>query len=486
MRKIISAMLILMLTVSNITWVTYAENEASPSPAATESSNRKKTKPTPTPSPKPIAEKKEEKTEVKKEEKVSDKESEKEQAQSNTPDVMSEAAILYESGTGKVIYEKNPDKKMYPASTTKIMTAYLALLHLDLNTELTASKEAVSIPYDSSKMALVEGETLKVSDLLKALLIQSANDAANVLAEGVSGSVSEFVKLMNKTAKDLGMKNTNFVNTHGYHDDKHYTTPRDMVKITEKAMENDIFAEIVSLQRVEIAPTNKCPDARVYVTRNMLIFRGAPIEYKYSYATGVKTGRTSKAGSCLVASASRNGMNLISVCFKAPYESLYRVYTDTRNLFLYANELYRIKTVLAADELASVCKVKWSSGRSDLILKSERDIKALLPKSTYNEELISSEININEDITAPISKGDVLGNVKYYYDGELVAESDLYATRSIKRSYIKQVFSYVLSIWFLIPFGLIVALIIRKKIIETRRKRKIRRARVNAARRRMH
>ncbi len=488
MKKILSAILILMLTVSNITPAVFAENELKPEATASatvQNSNRKKTKETPAPSPSPKALKQDEKVEEKKEEKAEKTTDIKtEEKSDNSPEVVSEAAFLIESGTKKVIYEKNADKRMYPASTTKIMTAYLVLKHLDLNTELTASKEAVSIPLDSSKMALSEGETLTVSNLLKALLIQSANDAANVLAEGVSGSIKEFVVLMNKTAKKLGMNNTNFVNPHGYHDDKHYTTARDMAIITEKALENDIFAEIVSLQRIEIPPTNKFEETRLYATRNMLISRGAPIEYKYSYATGVKTGRTSKAGSCLVASAERNGMELISVCFKAPAESMYRVYTDTRNLFLYANETYRLKTVLKGDELASVCKVKWSFGRSDLILKSNKDIKALLPKATYNEELITSEIHINEDITAPVKEGDVLGTAKYFYDGELVAESNLYSTRNIKRNYIKQFFSYILSLWFLTAFGLIVALIIVKRVKQIQRAKRLRRAKMNSIRRR--
>ena len=154
------------------------------------------------------------------------------------PEIVAEAAFLINPSTGTILFEKNADAKMYPASTTKILTAYIALSKLDLNAPLTASTTAVDIDKDGSNMGLITGEVLTARQLIDSLIIHSANDAANVLAEAVSGSVSDFVNLMNQTAAEIGMKNTHFENPHGYHHDNHYPTARDMAILASKAMEN--------------------------------------------------------------------------------------------------------------------------------------------------------------------------------------------------------------------------------------------------------
>lgn len=399
----------------------------------------------------------------------------KTEEKSDEPEVYAEAALLVNPDTGKVIYEKNADKKMYPASTTKIMTAYLVLNSLDLNAEITASETAVDIERDGSNMGLKAGEILTVENLLNALLIQSANDAANVLAEAVSGSIPEFINLMNKTAKEIGMNNTNFVSAHGYHDDNHYTTAKDMAIIAAKAMENPTFAKIVSLRYIEIPPTNLHENPRKFYSRNALTDKRIEAAVQYSYTTGIKTGRTEKAGQCFVGSATRNGIDLISVVFNAPIDSPNRSFIDTKNMFEYAYSRYRIKTVLKGDELASTCDVKWALGKSHLVLKSGKDVQTLLPKNNYNAELLTSKIAINEEIVAPIKKGDELGSITYYYDGEEVVVAKLCADRNVSRSYVKQVFSYLLHPIVLIILGLIVVIILLRRRKEMRRRAKIRR-----------
>jgi len=371
---------------------------------------------------------------------------------------------------------------MYPASTTKIMTAYLALNHLNLTDELTASKTAVDIASDSSKMGLSAGEILTAETLLYTLMIQSANDAANVLAEAVSGSIAEFIDLMNQTAKELGMKNTHFSNTHGYHDDNHYTTAYDMAQIAQKAMENPIFAKIVATKSIQIPPTNKYNKERIFSTRNSLINNRSNLPLQYSYANGIKTGYTDKAGQCLVGSAHRNGMDLISVVFHAPKNSPDRAFVDTKNLFLYANTMYSIKTVLTADALASTCHVKWASGKSHMVLKTMQDVKALLPRNNYNEALLTSEITIYDNITAPIKEGDKLGEIKYFYDQQEVASASLFASRDVSRNYLKQFFSYVLSIWFLLFLGVIVLIILLLRRKEKKRIARLRQIRKKQSR----
>lgn len=490
MHKILSTTLIFIFLVSNFPFVIHAEeNQANAQTqiddGSSEKSNRKKTAES-------IAEdlekekNKETASSEKKEETNKNNSVEKNETNNTSsesgPDIQSEAAILVNSNTGRILYEKDVHKRMYPASTTKIMTAYLALNHLDLTGEITASQTAVDIALDSSSMGLLAGEILTAETLLYALMVQSANDAANVLAEAVSGSISEFVHLMNQTASELGMENTHFSNPHGYHDDNHYTTAYDMALIAQKAMENPTFAKIVATRSITIPPTNKYKKERIFSTRNSLINNRSSMPLQYSYANGIKTGYTDKAGQCLVGSAQRNGMDLISVVFQAPKNSQDRSFVDTKNLFLYANTMYRIKTVLKADDLASTCDIKWAFGKSHMILKTMEDVKALLPRDNYDETLLKSEITIYEDITAPVKEGEKLGELKYFYDGQEVASASLFASRDVSRNYLKQVLSYILSIWFLIILGVIVLVILLQRRKEKRRIARIRQMRKKQSR----
>lgn len=386
------------------------------------------------------------------------------------PDVKAEAAFLICPSTKKIIYEKNADARMYPASTTKVMTAYLALTHLDLNKECVASAKAVDIDRDGSNMGISQGEILTVRQLIDSLVIHSANDAANVLAEEISGSIEEFVNLMNSTAKELGMNNTHFENPHGYHAENHYTTARDMAIIACKAMENETFVEMVGMRKLTIPKTNKYHTERVFSTRNALINPYSDITLQYRFATGIKTGHTSNAGYCFVGSATKNDMDLISVVFKST--SYNRAFIDTKNLFEHAYKTYRTRTVIKGDELASTCKVRWAWGKDHLVLKTNKDVKTTLPRDTYSEELLKSEITIEEKITAPIKEGEELGTVRFFYDGELVAESPLYASRSVSRNYLKQLFSILLNGWFLTAFGFIVVMVFVSKFKESNKKRR--------------
>jgi len=482
MQKFLSAILILMLTFSGIHTTTFAVNNtetAKNTEESTAKSNRKKTE-----EDIKKAKEAETKTEKKQDEKTT-KESEtkgdsaKDETKSDNtlsegPEIQSEAAILVNSNTGKILFEKNSHKRMFPASTTKIMTAYLALSRLDLSSEITVSKTAIDIPSDSSQMGLLTGEKLTAETLLYSLMIQSANDAANVLAESVSGSIPAFVDLMNETASELGMSNTHYVNPHGYHDENHYTTAHDMAIIAQKAMEIPKFAEIVSTTSLKIPPTNKYKEERIFSTRNWLINKRASLSYQYAFANGIKTGHTQAAGYCLVGSAERSGMSLITVVFKAPENNHERVYTDTKNMFEYAYKNYRIRTVLKADDLASTCNVKWARGKSHLVLNANKDVKTLLPRDEYIPELLTSEINVYDNIVAPIEEGQELGEIKYYYDKQEVAVAKLYAANGVSKSYIKQFFSYLLSLPFLIVLGIIVAYILTMRFKAMRRAARVR------------
>lgn len=389
------------------------------------------------------------------------------------PEIKAQSAILINPSTNTVLYEKNPDTKMYPASTTKIMTAYLALIKIDdLDKILTASATAVNIDRDGSNMGLSEGETLSARLLLQSLMIHSANDAANVLAEEVSGSIEEFVKLMNSTAKKLGMKNTHFCNPHGYHDDNHYTTARDMSILAKHAMANETFAEMSAMTSLTIAPTNKYKTERIFRTRNAMMNKYSDYSIQYRFANGIKTGHTSDAGYCFVGSAIKNDLDLIAVVFNSPNYN--QSFIDTKALFEYAYANHRMRIVIKGDEIASTCKVRWAFGKDHLVLVTKKDVKALLPRDTYTAELLKSEFLLDKKITAPIKEGDILGKAKFYYDGELVAESDLYSSRSVSRNVLKQFLSYVLNIWFIVALGIFVLIILIKKFNHKPRKKKYR------------
>lgn len=482
MKKYILMLCAFLIAVSCFLGVS-AEPTESPAAAQTEQSgnpNRKKTeeaeaKPTkaPEPSSKPATEADTEDASSESDETDEDEEEEDDLYLPNgLPNVYGHAAIVMNANTGTVIFEKNSHDKVYPASTTKIMTALLAIENLDMDKKVTASKAAVSIAPDSSKMDLVEGEILTVRELLLALMLHSANDAANALAEEVSGSIGSFVTLMNERAREIGMENTNFMNPHGYHDKDHYTTAYDMVLLGKEAMENEVFQEISLTQRMTIPPTNKTEKERKYWTRNYLISHNSNPDIRYVYGTGIKTGSTSDAGQCFVGSAKLGSMVLISAIFRSPQDNPNRVFIDTKSMFKYGFNNYRVRTVQKGEELASTCNVKFARGKSNLVLKTNEDIVALLPSADYFADNLRSEINIAENIVAPIKEGDVLGEIIFLYGEDEVARSPLYASRDVGKSLVKQFFSYIFNIWFILIFGVIVVVILlRRRKVRTREAR---------------
>ena len=207
------------------------------------------------------------------------------------------SAILIAEDTGEVIFEKNADEIRYPASTTKILTVLLGILMVDdVYTYVTVSDTAVDVPADSSTMHLKAGEEIRFIDVLYGTMLLSGNDGANVIAETVSGSVPEFVNLMNSTAQIYGCTNTHFVNPHGYHDDNHYSTARDLAVIAQAAMQNDLFREIAAATTWSIPKTNM-QRARTITTKSEYMLPGTdekPNKYYYPYAIGIKTGSHSR------------------------------------------------------------------------------------------------------------------------------------------------------------------------------------------------
>ena len=258
--------------------------------------------------------------------------------------IQSEAVVLMDALSGTVLYEKNADEILYPASITKIMTVYLALTHGSADQLLTASASAIdSIDRQSSHIWLDYDEQLTLQDACYAAMMASANDASNVLAEAIGGSQQQFADMMNQAAAEAGTRSTHFANAHGLPDPDHYTTAYDMAMITRMALENEAFREVFGAVTYEMAPTNKQAEVRYFASGNEMLKKG---EYYYEYATGGKIGWTQDAGYTMVTTAEKDGITLIAVVMKAP--STKSRYVDTQTLFDYGFSHYKQITVPAS------------------------------------------------------------------------------------------------------------------------------------------
>lgn len=348
------------------------------------------------------------------------------------PMVEAKAAVLINALTGEILYDKNMNQKMYPASTTKIMTALLVLENLDVSSTVTIDKETALT--GGSQINLSEGEKITVEQLLYALLLKSANDAAVALAKTVDGSVPAFADRMNERAKELGAKNTNFVTPNGLHDNNHYTTAYDIAMITREAMKNKEFRHIVTSLEYNIPKTNKS-DARVLKNPNKLLYSKAIISVngvrkpiKYAGAIGIKNGYTSEAGRCLVAGAKRDNMELISVVLNT---SAAGKFADSIALLDYGFENYKgILTIKRGDSLG---KIKVSMG-------AVNNVEIVAAKSSYltmakdkTDVKVNRKIVIDNKLEAPVYKGQKVGTVEIYKGNILTDVIDVVTAEKVDK-----------------------------------------------------
>ncbi|NLB32416.1 MAG: D-alanyl-D-alanine carboxypeptidase [Tissierellia bacterium] len=402
-----------------------------------------------------------------------------------TPSVLSESAVLIDANSGTILAQKNADKKMYPASLTKIMTAILAIEMGELTDVITVDDDTPHEIY-GSHIALEEGEILTLKDLLHALMLPSANDAASTIAKHYGGSLDGFVKLMNQKAKDLGAFNTNFNNPHGLHDLNHYSTAADMALITQYAMKNETFKKIVATTKYEIQTTNKKDEPRYFTTLNKLLFNtgynqilvdGVYISPYYEYATGAKTGYTPEAGNCLVATATKDGTELIAVTMKGISLEMYQ---DVHNLFNYGFKEYENTILINKDTY--IKNVKITNGDSkEISIITENDLTALVEKDSLGD--IKSNV-IMDDITLPIEKNAVVGKIEYTLNNEVIGVVNLISPISVKNTAVESQGSIFLPIvkfiGLLILFAVVSILLLKVyNDIRIRVNRKKRRRRYN-------
>ncbi len=274
------------------------------------------------------------------------------QSKSNEIQIYSESAILMEQKTGKILYEKDIHARKYPASTTKILTGIIALEKCNLDEKAIASDKAVNIIKPGYSTANIQvGESFTIEQLLDVMLIHSANEAANIIAEHISGSIEEFSNVMNAKAKQIGGLDSNFVNPNGMHDENHYSTAYDLAVITRYCMKNEKFRKILTTMECSLPQTELWQEPRVYKNTNSLLV--SDNKYYYPYCIGGKTGFTTPAKNCLTCSSNKEGFETISVVLhaEATEDGQSARYTDTIKLFEYGYNNYNINDILEEYDL---------------------------------------------------------------------------------------------------------------------------------------
>ena len=354
------------------------------------------------------------------------------------PEISADAAILIDSSSEKVLYSKNENQKMYPASTTKILTAILTIENCNLNDVVTVPYEAISsITSGYSVAALQAGEQLTVEQLLQVMLVHSANDAANVLAFHVSGSIENFAELMNNKGSELGLTNTHFTNPSGMHDENHYTTAYDLAIIMKYCMKNDTFRSLSSLKYCTIPATNKY-DVRVFNTTNELLIydnRDVSSNYYYKYAIAGKTGYTTQAKNCLVSVAKKENLELICVVLSAGIypNNVSAKFVDTKSIFDYGYNNYTIKKLREKDAIATQIEIgNGTKETRNLDLLISDDLSALVTQDEFDTEF-EPQIEFQDNLFAPIAQGQVVGKITYTIDG-IQYSSNLLASHSVEQS----------------------------------------------------
>jgi len=377
--------------------------------------------------------------------------SDKEQTFLSPPsDLTAEGAVVIEQNTGKVLFGKHEHLRLYPASTTKILTALLAVELGDLDEIIIVGEEIHLAPWDGSKAGLEENERISLRDLVYGLMIHSGNDAGNTiavhLARKVSGknlpteeALEYFADMMNKRAKEAGALNSHFVNPHGYHDPDHYTTAYDLAMIGREALKNDFFREAAATTAMNNYYWSS-GEPRFWRSKNKLL-NEKDAEY-YPWATGGKTGYTSAAGHCLVTFASKDGLDLVAVVLKTDYNMQW---SETKNLLEYgfANYVYHVEVKedeiietlpvdnYASDDWGSLAVKVSSADWGDVFLKNE--VNDITRKIVWDPDVLSEKSTQDMPrVQAPIARGQKLGELKVMLHGEELQSLPLVAVRDVK------------------------------------------------------
>lgn len=344
------------------------------------------------------------------------------------PSIASPSAILVHTDTGKVLYERNAEKRRPMASTTKIMTAVLILENMDLDTSVTVSAKAAQTV--EPKTWLREGDVLTVEQLLYALLLRSANSAAVALAEACSGSVDEFAALMNDKAAQLGMEDTHFVNPNGLDATDHYSTAADMATLGRYAMKNAKFRDFVSTKTYSLSLPGRS-EPTVFTNTNKLLGR-------VSWVNGIKTGLTPRAEQCLVGSATKNDISVISVILGQPDSNV--CWDESEALLAYGLAQYNY--VIFVDKGATIAEATVPY-ELDGSLKLVTDDS--LGMDVYKDDEVIASVTLDGPVVLPVTAGEVYGSLSLTVDGETVESVRLVADKSLEKTTLGSKLSYFWS-----------------------------------------
>ncbi len=424
-------------------------------------------------------------------------------------DLTAKAALVMDAATGTVLYEKNADRRTYPASTTKIMTCLVALENFpDLQQLVTVGPEAGQISSDSSVLGIRQGEQYPMLDLLYGMMMRSGNDAAMTIAVAVSGSVEAFAGLMNQKAKELGCKDTHFVNPHGLHDESHYTTAYDMALIARAAMQNRTFREIVAAKSYTMSATSQREKWRVETSNPMFV---ATSRFYYPDLVGIKTGYTSRAGRCFVGAADKDGVELISVVLKSKNtqdgqgRNNGEYWVDTARLLDYGMTRYETYTYTELFNQAPIYAVIQNAAHGDenggmlkvqIVPGTALDTYTVKCLPEQAQEMLSQfgqsvDIQYTRELAAPVAAGDILGTVTIEAGGQPVTAT-VVASRAVEaeavpfslESLLPNVAQVLSNRWVLIGGGALALILLLVVILRLRAAARRRRRRKEMLRRR--
>ena len=411
------------------------------------------------------------------------------------PATYSSSIMLIEPQSGSVLFSENENVRAYPASTTKIMTVLLAIEAIEdgkasLSDQVTATANMNydMIP-DGSSAGIQVGETMSLGDLLYCAMLASGNDACNVIAEYIGGTIENFVQMMNDRAAELGCVGTHFANTHGLPDENHYTTAWDLAQITLEAVTHSQFMTICDTVTYTVPETNKS-GARTLSNSNGLINENSTLYpgYLYEYAHGIKTGHTNDAGYCLVSTAEKDGVQLIcivlgGVVIDKDGSLKYSNFVDSMTLYEWGFNNFSFQDIFTVnDSVGSAAVLMGSEGDSSVALKPQNALTAFLPNDTEKDSFEYSiklyDADANGALSAPIESGDVLGEATVSLNGVSYGTGKLVAGSSVGLS--KLVFiqtklgDFFGMTWVKIACGLLIILLIMYviSVVTYRRRRR--------------
>lgn len=361
-------------------------------------------------------------------------------------DVYSEAALLVNLDTDDVMYSKNADKQLVPASLTKIMTAVL-LLEQFQNDISALSTTKVSGGYECFDELYLQGastadiqvyEEVSYKDLLYALILRSACEAANIIAVNIGGSLEGFAEMMNIKAAQLGMDNTHFTNAHGLFWENHYTTANDLAKLTKYAMTLPLFMEVASTETYKMAATNKHSEPRTISHTVLMMSKTNGGSYYYEYVRGIKTGTLDEAGRCLITTAQKDGYQYLLITLGAPQydengNSVMYNFIDHKNIYEWAFSTFEYTTIIGKTEEIAEVPVEYGDGVDYVIVRPKEEFSRIWSKRV-SPDSVHRSVELSENVIAPVKAGDVLGMLELQYGGETLAVIDLVATTDVARS----------------------------------------------------